>query len=636
MLHTVLNLGVNAETVKGLVERTGNERFALDTWLKFCRMYATIVLNVSQHEVGVSPQYQADPGELRSAIESVHRFCKTRNTPIAEDPKVQLRHAIEAVFHSWRSHRASVYRLREGIPENLGTAVVVQAMVFGNMGNTSGAGVAFSRNPSTGANEPCGDFLLNAQGEDVVSGARRTERLAAMARDLPLAHRELLAVLRRLERHYADLCEVEFTVQNGRLHILQNRSGKCSAVATTRVAVEMARDPDVKLSRREAVKRVTKDHLRQLKSLTKVKSDAKPAARGVATSPGVAAGMVCTSPDRVVQLAATGSPVILVRPTISPEDVKGIAAASAIVTSAGGIASHTALVARSWGIPAVCGAADVVIGVPIKIGAESILEGDVITIDGDLGAIYCDDQREPSCNEPEELRILRIWASELGIEFGGEPAKEIQSESDTRSVTQFEVVRALQLRGYASVDEIAVSLLTTIDVVSAALVNLDEEFISTAPRGLHVTALGREWLAGELADERQRLDQEQLRRIYLRFMELDEQFKRMVTEWQVKNIDGKQTPNDHKDADYDLAVLRRVAALHDEIRRFLVHTAVVVPRLERYLARLDRAAAYVAKGDASMIASPLKDSYHRVWFELHEELISLSGRDRMTEEQRHN
>src|SRR5581483_6436168 len=231
--------------------------------------------------------------------------------------------------------------------------VVVQAMAFGNLGAWSGTGVAFSRNPSTGANETYGDYLANAQGEDVVAGIRTSLPLAAMRDSLPDVHDELNNVLRRLERHYRDLCDVEFTVQERRLQILQVRAGKRSAIAAARIAIDLANEGLI--SREEAVRRVTPEQMRQLKAAARVRDGATPIASGVAASPGVVCGVICLEPDQVADFAATGHNVILVRPTTSPEDVHGMAHAAGIVTATGGMVSHAALVARGWGIAAVCG-----------------------------------------------------------------------------------------------------------------------------------------------------------------------------------------------------------------------------------------------------------------------------------------
>src|SRR5215468_9541263 len=271
MMDTILNLGANAMTIAGLAEWAGDERFALDTWSRFCRMYAATVLGISREGLGDNLPRGAAVAVLRADVDRVRDICAREGAPIPDDPRAQLRGAIEAVFRSSRSERALVYCEREGLGEDMPTAVLVQVMAFGNLGASSGTGVAFSRNPSTGANETYGDFLANAQGEDVVAGIRASLPLAAMRDRLPEVHNELGDVLRRLERHYRDLCDVEFTVQEGRLQILQVRAGKRSGIAAARIAIDLANEGLI--SREEAVRRITPDQLRQLKSVARVRED---------------------------------------------------------------------------------------------------------------------------------------------------------------------------------------------------------------------------------------------------------------------------------------------------------------------------------------------------------------------------
>jgi pyruvate,orthophosphate dikinase len=330
MMDTILNLGANRCTIEALAVQT-QERFALDTWSRFSRMYAATVLGISTEALGPGPAADASVATLRADVDAVHDICMRRKAPIPDDPRQQLRGAVEAVFRSCRSQRAQVFRAREGLAREMPTAVVIQAMVFGNMGVSSGTGVAFSRNPSTGANEPYGDFLINAQGEDVVSGLRVTEPLAAMQARLPEAFDGLCRVMRTLERHYRDLCDIEFTVQAGRLHVLQVRAGKRSAIAAAQIAVDMAGEGLI--SREEAVRRLSREQLRQLQSIGTVRAGATVIASGVAASPGVVSGVVCLHPDRVAAMSANGRNVILARPTTSPEDVHGMVASAGILCS---------------------------------------------------------------------------------------------------------------------------------------------------------------------------------------------------------------------------------------------------------------------------------------------------------------
>jgi pyruvate,orthophosphate dikinase len=360
MLDTVLNLGLNEAAVAGLAESTGDARFARESYRRFLTMYATTVLGLPAEDVRARSieQLQAD---------------------VPDDPMAQLRGAVEAVFRSWDSPRAQAYRAREGIADDLGTAVNVQAMVFGNLGGNSGTGVVFTRNPSTGEAVPYGDFLPRAQGEEVVAGTAHTLTINAMAEVLPGAYDELRQHLRRLEVHYRDLCDVEFTVERGRLWILQTRVGKRGAVAAVRAAVEMTHDPDIALLPEEAVARVPADL--RAKARTEVLAAARyasassvPVAVGLGASPGRVTGAVVLDADAA---AEAEGPVILVRPETSPEDVHGMSVSAGILTSTGGLVSHAAVVARGWGIPAVVGA-----------GTLPFAAGDEITIDGTTGEVW--------------------------------------------------------------------------------------------------------------------------------------------------------------------------------------------------------------------------------------------------------
>ena len=633
MMDTILNLGANAETIAGLAAWTRDERFALDTWARFCRMYAATVLGVARENLGDNPR-DASIAMLRADIDRVQNICAREATSIPDDPRAQLRGAIEAVFRSSRSERARVYCERERLGEEMPTAVVVQAMAFGNLGTSSGTGVAFSRNPSTGANETYGDFLANAQGEDVVAGIRASLPLTAMRQHLPQVHDELGDVLRRLERHYRDLCDVEFTVQEGRLQILQVRAGKRSAIAAVRIAIDLANDGLI--GREEAVRRITPDQLRLLKSVARVRDGATAIASGVAASPGVTSGVICLDPDCVADLAESGSSVILVRPTTSPEDVHGMVQASGIVTATGGMVSHAALVARGWGIAAVCGV-DVLQFEPVlSIAGTPLADGARLTVDGTAGKIYLGDCVEAGQGEPVELQTLRRWAADAGLELGGDRDSAAEPAAMTDGVAgdvdAFAVVRALALLGLASVERVATAVAAQPDAVGNILEALPQTHIGKAPRGLHVTPEGRAWLAAQLKAEREFADQGAAERLYQDFMRLDVRFKQLVTDWQIKTIDGKRLPNDHADTVYDASIRARLAEFHQATAAVLPDILALTSRLKPFATRFARAANAIAAGDGTMIASPLKDSYHTIWFELHEELIHLAGRDRATEE----
>lgn len=635
MMDTILNLGANHATIAALASKTRNERFAFDTWSRFSRMYASTVFGVAAADLGPAVAADASAADLRADVAHVHGICARRNTPIPDDPRAQLRGAIEAVFRSSGSARARVYRERERLGE-VPTAVVVQAMVFGNTGVSSGTGIAFSRDPSTGADELLGDFLLNAQGEEVVSGLRISEPIAAMRQHLPAAFEDLCRTMRRLEQHYRDLCDVEFTVQDGRLHVLQVRVGKRSANAAVRIAVEMASGVAPLITRAEAVRRLSREQLQQLQSRARVREAATAIASGVAASPGVARGVICLDPDRVSEMAADGKSIILVRPTTSPEDVHGMVQSAGIVTATGGMVSHAALVARGWGIAAVCGVGDLVFQPRLKIGDHELREGDCLTIDGSDGSIYLGDCAERASGEPAELQTLRRWSVELGLELGcaGPEGAGVVNEAkdEETSLSAFAVLRTLALLGFASLDRLAVALVAQADTVRNAIDAAPLGHINVTPRGLQVTPQGRTWMQAHLDAERTCIDRPAADHLYRQFMLQDDRFKRLITEWQMRTVDGRQVLNDHADAAYDASVRERLCGFHGETGALIDEICVVAPRLKSYPLRFARAAAAAAAGDGTMIASPLKDSYHTVWFELHEELMHLSGRSRAAEE----
>ncbi|HEX4866442.1 MAG TPA: pyruvate, phosphate dikinase [Acidimicrobiales bacterium] len=400
MMDTVLNLGLNDESVAGLAAQTDDERFAYDSYRRFIAMYARIVLGVDGEEFdhlleGAKKLDRVDTDAGLSA-RTLWRLCEryqdlveaATGEPFPQDPGVQLRGAIEAVFRSWGGARAVTYRKREHIPDDLGTAVNVQAMVFGNRDDQSGTGVGFTRNASTGENKPYGDFLLNAQGEDVVAGIRKTEDLTALKRHFPAIHDELLKIFARLERHYRDMCDTEFTIEQGKLWMLQTRVGKRTGEAALRMAVEMTQQKGWKLTQAEALMRVTADHLDQVLHPHFVAGTRKAITTGLAASPGAGVGQVCFTADAAVDAVERGQAVILVRSETSPEDIHGMQVAEGILTVRGGLVSHAAVVARGWGIPAVVGAEAIHLGDDhFSVGDVTVREGDVISIDGTTGEV---------------------------------------------------------------------------------------------------------------------------------------------------------------------------------------------------------------------------------------------------------
>src|SRR5687768_2092168 len=368
MMDTVLNLGLNDDSVEGLAKQT-DERFAYDSYRRFLSMYGRIVLDVEGEEferlLDTAKEWDGVTADSDISATTLKHLClrykevvhRETGSPFPQDPTDQLRGAVEAVFRSWNGPRAIAYRNREKISHELGTAVNVQAMVFGNRDDNSGTGVGFTRNPSTGEALPYGDFLVNAQGEDVVAGIRNTEPLDAMKKKFPKPYSQLIDIFEGLEKHYRDMCDTEFTIEQGKLWMLQTRVGKRTGLAGLRMAVEMTKQRGWKITKEEAVQRVTADHLDsvlhpQFAAGTKV--DVLTTA--LAASPGAAVGKVYFTADDAAEAADRGEPVILVRNETSPEDVHGMAVAEGILTARGGLVSHAAVVVRGWGKPAVVGA----------------------------------------------------------------------------------------------------------------------------------------------------------------------------------------------------------------------------------------------------------------------------------------
>jgi pyruvate,orthophosphate dikinase len=310
--------------------------------------------------------------------------------------------------------------------------------------------------------------------------------------------------------------------------------------------------------------------------------------------------------------------------------------ASGIVTATGGMVSHAALVARGWGIAAVCGVEALQFEPALTIAGTALLDGGaLLTIDGTAGKVYFGDCVEAGQGEPAELQTLRRWAVEAGLELGGDrrAAEPAAAANDTDSdVDAFAVMRALALLGFATVERVAVAVAASPEAVAKILDALPQAHVGKAPRGLHVTPEGRAWLLGQLKAERDRVDHGAAEKIYQAFMGLDTRFKQLVTDWQIKTVGGKRVPNDHADASYDGAIRAELAGFHQATAALLPDIVALTVRLKPFAARFARAANAIAAGDGTMIASPLKDSYHTIWFEMHEELIHLAGRDRATEE----
>src|SRR5919198_6765851 len=399
MLDTVLNLGLNDESVDGLAKRTGNERFAWDSYRRFVQMFGNVVRGIEgerfedeikrvKHDRGVKDDTELDVDALR---ELTGAFKEMYDFPA--EPREQLDQAIRAVFDSWNGDRAVSYRRINRIPDDWGTAVNVQQMVFGNKGDTSGSGVAFSRDEVTGAPEPSGDFLINAQGEDVVSGVRNTLDISELETRLPEVHEQLMAILSELERHYGDMQDTEFTVEGGRLYMLQTRNAKRPAQAAVRFAVDAV--DERLLTKEEALRTIDADRLDGLLHSSFAKgADFEVLTTGVAASPGAAKGEIVFTAEDALAAAAEGRTVILVRPFTEADDVTGFHAAAGILTSKGGKASHAALVARGMGKPCVAGAGELDVDVKakrVRAHGTELGEGDLIAIDGSTGEVTADD-----------------------------------------------------------------------------------------------------------------------------------------------------------------------------------------------------------------------------------------------------
>jgi len=431
MMDTVLNLGLNDESVKGLAAVTGDDRFAYDSYRRFIAMYGRIVMGVeaevfdgpleaAKEAAGTTNDADLDAATLkRLASRYLSAVKRHAGVPFPQDPRAQLDGAIEAVFRSWNGARAVAYRVREKISHDLGTAVNVQAMVFGNRDDESGTGVGFTRNAATGDNRPYGDFLVNAQGEDVVAGIRNTQTLDDMASIFPSIHAELLDIFVRLEEHYEDMCDTEFTIEQGRLWMLQTRVGKRTGAAALKMAVDMTKGTKGTkgkkwaISRSEAVMRVTADHLDSVLH-PQFRTRSAAIAKGLGASPGAAVGKVYFTADEAESAAKRGEKVVLVRNETSPEDVHGMMVAEGILTARGGLVSHAAVVARGWGTPAVVGADAVRIdGRQFSVGSTVVRQGDVISLDGTTGEVMVGALELSAAEPPAEYHTILTWADQI-------------------------------------------------------------------------------------------------------------------------------------------------------------------------------------------------------------------------------
>jgi pyruvate, orthophosphate dikinase len=441
MMDTVLNIGLNDKTAQGMVDLTGNERFVYDSYRRLVEMFGAVVLGIpDEHfehplseykkEKGVTADTDLDAEDWKTLTDTFKRVVReNKGFDFPQDPVEQLRLATEAVFKSWNGRRAVDYRNAAGIAHDLGTAVNIQTMVFGNMGWESGTGVAFTRDPANGERKLYGDYLLNAQGEDVVAGIRNTKKIQELEQDLPESYREFVEICARLEKHYKDMQDVEFTIERGKLWMLQTRNGKRTAKAEVTTAVDMANEGLI--DREKAVLRVTPYQVDTLlhpqfdmEAKTSAQKDGQLLAVGVNASPGAAVGRVYFDADTAQQkFQDEGQHVIMVRPFTKPDDVHGMLAAKGILTSEGGATSHAAVVARQFGVPCVVGAAAIRIDLErrqFEVNGNIIKEGDWVSVDGTTGEVFLGQMPtiSPTLDEQTDLLVLLTWADEISAREG--------------------------------------------------------------------------------------------------------------------------------------------------------------------------------------------------------------------------
>jgi len=429
MMDTILNLGLNDEVVEGLAALTGNPRFAYDSYRRFVQMFSDVVMELSKSNFeriideikeakGVNLDTELDAEDLKGMVKRFKQFYKDKKgEDFPQDPKVQLLEAIQAVFRSWDNPRAVIYRRMNDIPASWGTAVNIQGMVFGNMGEKSGTGVAFTRNPSTGEKKLYGEFLMNAQGEDVVAGIRTPQPISQLENVMPEVYAQFVEIAGKLEAHYRDMQDMEFTIENCKLYMLQTRSGKRTAQAAIKIAVDLVEEGMIDKS--QAILNVDPKQLDALLHPTFVEEELKNTsvlATGLPASPGAAAGKVYFNAESAVIAAKNGEPVILVRLETSPEDIEGMDAAKGILTSRGGMTSHAAVVARGMGRCCVAGCGEIRVQEEAKIftvGGTVVKEGDFISLEGSTGKVYLGSVKTQEAQLTGDFSKFMSWADEI-------------------------------------------------------------------------------------------------------------------------------------------------------------------------------------------------------------------------------
>lgn len=429
MMDTILNLGLNDETVKGLAKTTENDRFAYDSYRRFIQMFSDVAMGIpkayfdrkldaKKEKRGVESDTGLTTEDLKELVEEYKEIYKEElHKDFPQDPLEQLKEAIKAVFASWNNNRAIVYRNLNGISHDLGTAVNVQSMVYGNKGDTSGTGVAFTRNPATGENKLFGEFLMNAQGEDVVAGIRTPQSIDHLKEIMPEIYDQFVDIYKKLEQHYKDMQDIEFTIEEGRLFLLQTRNGKRTAPAAVNVAVDQVEEGLI--TKEEAILRVAPEQLDQLLHPTfdqETLKSAKEIARGLPASPGAASGKIYFTAEESVKAVKNGEKVILVRQETSPEDIEGMVAAEGILTARGGMTSHAAVVARGMGKCCVAGTNDIMVdehAKQMRSGTKVYKEGDVISLDGSTGKIYEGEIKKEKPELTGKFAKLMKWVNEI-------------------------------------------------------------------------------------------------------------------------------------------------------------------------------------------------------------------------------
>ncbi|MEI6521148.1 MAG: pyruvate, phosphate dikinase [bacterium] len=434
MMDTVLNLGLNDNTIKGVIEKTGNARFAYDSYRRFLMMFSDIVLSGDypdlkkhefevifdklKHELGAAQDTDVDAAGLKKLCGQYEEyFKKVTGEEFPQNPYDQLKKAVLAVFKSWNNDRAILYRNREKIDHNIGTAVNIQMMVFGNMGDDSGTGVAFTRDAATGENVIYGEYLMNAQGEDVVAGVRTPLPVSHLQEQNPEIYKQFTDIATKLENHYKDMQDIEFTIEKGKLFILQCRSGKRTGVAAVKIAVDQVNEGLI--TKEQAISRVPAEALEQLLHPRLINPEKAPAiAKGLNAGPGGAVGCIAIDSDAAIKMAGEGKSVILVRKETNPDDLGGMLASKGVLTQLGGRTSHAALVARQYGIPTICGCNAVKINNAdrtVMIGEVKLSEGDTISIDGTLGEVYAAALKTEPARVTGDFGTFMSWADEFRV-----------------------------------------------------------------------------------------------------------------------------------------------------------------------------------------------------------------------------